>query len=42
MTILNEISLGKHTIDVALKLGEVMLINGILFDSKAWQEFKNT
>ena len=37
MTILDEIPLEKHTIDVALKLGEVILINGILFNSKAWQ-----
>ena len=36
MTILDEIPLGKHRIDVALKLREVMLINGILFNSEAW------
>ena len=36
MSILNEIPLGKHKMDVAMKLKEVMLINGILYNSEAW------
>ena len=35
-SILDEIPLGKHRIEVALKLREVMLLNGILFNSEAW------
>ena len=36
MSILNKIPLGKHKMDVAMKLREVMLINGILYNSEAW------
>ena len=36
MSILNEIPLGKYRIVVALKLREVMLLNGILYNSEAW------
>ena len=36
MAIINEIPLGKHKIDVAMKLREVMLLNGILYNSEAW------
>ena len=30
MAIINEIPLGKHKIDVAMELGEVMLLNAVL------------
>ena len=36
MSILDEIPLGKHRISVAMKLREVMLINGILYNREAW------
>ena len=36
LSIINEIPLGKHKIDVAMKLREVMLLNGILYNSEAW------
>ena len=36
LSILNEIPLGKHKIDVAMKLREVMLLNRILYNSEAW------
>ena len=36
LSIINEIPLGKHRVDVALRLREAMLINGILFNSEAW------
>ena len=36
MAIINEIPLGKHRMVVALKLREVMLLNGILYNSEAW------
>ena len=36
LAILNEIPFGKHKMDVAMKLGEVMLLNGILYNSEAW------
>jgi hypothetical protein len=36
LSIIGEIPLGKHTTTVALKLREVMLLNGILFNSEAW------
>ena len=36
MSIIDEIPLGKHRVDVAFKLREVMLLNGILFNSEAW------
>ena len=32
----NEIPLGKHKVEVALRLREAMLGNGILFNSEAW------
>ena len=36
LSIISEIPLGKHKIIVAMKLGEVMLLNGILYNSEAW------
>ena len=36
MSIINEIPLGRHKIYVALKIREVMLLNGILFNSESW------
>ena len=36
LSILDEIPLGLHRIDVAMKLREVMLLNGILYNSEAW------
>ena len=36
MSILTEIPLGRHKMDTAMKLREVMLINGILYNSEAW------
>ena len=36
LSIIDEIPLGKHTTTVALKLREVMLLNGIMFNSEAW------
>ena len=36
LSIIEEIWLGKHTTTVGLKLREVMLLNGILFNSEAW------
>ena len=36
LSIINEIPLGRHRMEVALKLREAMLINGILFNSEAW------
>ena len=36
LSILSEIPLGKHKIVVAMKLREVMLLNGILYNSEAW------
>ena len=36
MSIIDEIPLGKHRVDVAFKLREVMLLNGKLFNSEAW------
>ena len=36
LSIINEIPLGKHRVDVALRLREAMLINGILHNSEAW------
>ena len=35
LSIINEIPLGKHKTEVALKLREAMLLNGILFNSEA-------
>jgi hypothetical protein len=36
LSIINEIPLGKHRVEVALRLREAMLINGILHNSEAW------
>ena len=36
LSLINEIPLGRHRIEVALKVREAMLINGILFNSDAW------
>ena len=36
MSIVEEIPFGKHKIAVAMKLREAMLINGLLYNSKAW------
>ena len=36
LSIINEIPLGKHRVEVALWLREAMLVNGILFNSEAW------
>ena len=36
MPFINEILLVKHKTGVAIKLGEVMLPNGILYNSEAW------
>ena len=35
LSIIEEVPLGKHMTEVALKLREVMLINGVLFNSEA-------
>ena len=35
-SIINEIPIGSHRIVVAMKLREVMLLNGILYNSEAW------
>ena len=37
LSIIDEIPLGKYKVEVALTLREAMLINGILFNSEAWQ-----
>jgi hypothetical protein len=36
LSIINEIPLGKHKLDVALRLKEAMFLNGILHNSEAW------
>ena len=36
VSIINEIPFGNHRVEVALKLREAMLLNGIPFNSKAW------
>ena len=36
LSIINEVPLGKHRTEVALKLREAMLINGMLFNSETW------
>ena len=36
LSIINEIPLGKHRVDVALRLREAMFLNGILHNSEAW------
>ena len=38
---MNEIPLGEHNVDVAIKLREAMLINGIIFNSEAWHGVTN-
>ena len=40
-SIINEIPLGKHKVEVALRLREAMLVNGILFNSEAWHGLTN-
>ena len=41
LSIISEIPLGPHKTEVALKLREAMLINGILFNSEAWHSVTN-
>ena len=41
LSIIEEIPLGKHKTEVALKLREAMLINGILYNSEAWHGITN-
>ena len=41
LSIISEIPLGKHKIEVALTLREAMLINGILYNSEAWHGVTN-
>ena len=41
LSIVSEIPLGKHKIEVALRLREAMLVNGILFNSEAWHGVTN-
>ena len=36
LSIVSEIPLGKHRVEVGLKLREAMFINGILYNSEAW------
>ena len=36
MAILTEIPLGSHKMDVAMKLREAMLMNGLVYNSEAW------
>jgi hypothetical protein len=36
LSIIHEIPMGKNKVEVALRLREAMLINGILFNSEAW------
>ena len=36
LSIINEIPLGKHKLDVALRLREAMFLNGILHNNEAW------
>ena len=36
VSIVEEIPFGKHEIEVAMKLREAMLINGLLYNSEAW------
>ena len=37
LAILSEVPLGKHKIEIGLLLRQAMFINGILFNSEAWQ-----
>ena len=41
LSLLDEIPLGKHRIEVGLKLREAMFINGILFNSEVWHGVTN-
>ena len=41
ISIVEEIPLGKHKVEVALKLREAMLLNGILYNSEAWHGLTN-
>ena len=41
LSILDEIPLGKHRIEVGLKLREAMFLNGILFNSEVWHGVTN-
>ena len=41
LSIVNEIPLGEHKIEIALRLREAMLINGMLFNSEAWHGVTN-
>ena len=41
-SILSEIPLGKHRIQIALILRQAMLLNGILYSSEAWSDMKDT
>ena len=36
LSIISEIPIGKYKVEVALKLREAMLLNGMLFNSEAW------
>jgi hypothetical protein len=36
LSIINEIPLGKHKLDVASRIREAMFLNGILHNSEAW------
>ena len=40
LSILSEIPIGPYRISVGLKLGEAMLLNGILFNSEIWYNVK--
>ena len=40
-SILDEIPFGKHKPEVAMKLREAMLLNGILFNVEAWRGVTN-
>ena len=37
MSILNDIPLGRHSMDIEMKLREVILLNVILYNTEAWQ-----
>ena len=41
LSIVNEIPLGEHKIEIALRLREAMLINGMLYNSEAWHGVTN-
>ena len=41
LSIINEITIGIHKVEVALRLREAMLVNGILFNSEAWHGVTN-